>query len=166
MVYLVCPEMVLLWIDLAASVCFQAAEIGVDLAGLSWLPSRRHWDEETLSLALAHGAACSAGIIVGGEVFHTVDRARKLQGFYLQLRRILAGPEAGKVSVDPGSRQWTAVEESLDKKSLHEWAEVLAEARTEAAMLLAQEPRPELLEHWSSLSGSRQPSRPSLKKRK
>jgi hypothetical protein len=155
MTYLICPEMVLLWIDLAAAMCFEAVDMGLDLAALSWRPSSRHWDENTLSLALGHGAACSAGIVVSAEVYGSVERVKKLQSSYLQLRQALLIPAMGATAINMRSKNWRAIKGSLDRRIQHDCADALSKARTEADMLLAREPKPELMEHWKRLTDSR-----------
>ncbi|WP_258805718.1 hypothetical protein [Pseudarthrobacter sp. NS4] len=162
MTYLVCPERPIRWIDLAAVVCFEAVEMGLDLAGLSWLPSTRRWDGNTLPLALAHGTTCSTGIIVPAEVYVSVDRARKLQDFYLQLRQ--ATTAEGRVAVDIRSTQRAAIEARGEREIRREWADALSKARTEADMLIAQKPRPELLHHWNRLTNSQERSGPHMRR--
>jgi hypothetical protein len=165
MMYLICPERVILWIDLGAPVCFEAVEMGLDLGRLSWRPSRLPWDKSTLPLALAHGAPCSAGIIVPAEIYGSVDRARKLQNFYLRLRQSPASPDPGKSAVDLRSTQWAALEGSLERRIRQEWADALSRARTEADTVLAREPQPELLEHWKRLTDSWEPTGPRWRRR-
>lgn len=155
MFYLVRPDMGLQWVDLPVQTTLEIIEEhGGDLGEVEWLDTERRVDQYTVPLALRHGYACSAGIAVPGVVFHTVDRPAVLAKTYQDLVRAeaaVAGQDELMEALMPG---WKASGEELAGEVQRSTEASIKKAQAAADALLAADPKPDLVEHWSKMGGS------------
>lgn len=130
-----------------------ADRFGADLGKLDWDPSERRVDEYTLPLALRHGFACSAGIVVPAHVLTTVDRPAELATSYRKLRESQAALGGHEELMEARMPGWKADGEQLNAEVQRSVEAALYEAQGEADDLLAAEPKPPVVEHWERLTG-------------
>jgi len=153
-VYLIQPHGPLLWNSVSDRMTFGAVrEHGADLAQLDWEPSELPFTPDMLRVALRHGVACSAGLVLGDGEVARLGRPGELRGIIAsspQRRQGLASADAVMERVDPG---WMERQRELDAGVNESVEQQAQQADRDVAGLLAAPVQPDLVEHWRSLGG-------------
>lgn len=155
MLYLVSPLQPLQWIDMPSDIVDDAADHGIDLATLKWLPSEeRTLDADTVRIALRRGAACRSGIVVSAAALSNVGRAEKLEATGKNLISTKAAVASSDQLMDALSPGWIAEGERLDAEVAADWVRSVAEARLILESDLSAPPKDALSAHWEALGGA------------
>ena len=156
MLYLVRPLGQLSWSDLPASLVLSlAGEHSVDLASLEWKPSELVPSADLVRLALRHGTACSAGIVVDGIIVSDFLRPAELAKLTRESRVVAerakaAMPEEIMEQLVPG---WAEHGRKLDAAVAQSMSDEIDHSMKELEALLAAPLDEALLQHWQSLHG-------------
>ncbi|QSZ51227.1 hypothetical protein EU811_22235 [Arthrobacter sp. TS-15] len=154
MFYLVRPDMRLQWVNLPVKTTLEIIEKhGGNLDRVEWLDADRLVDQYTVLLALRHGIACSVGIAVPAVVFTTVDRPVDLAKTYRDLVRAESAVAVGDEVLEKVMPGWKASGEKLAEEVRRSTEDSIKKAQVDADALLAADPKPELVEHWSRIGG-------------
>jgi len=129
---------------------------GAELDRLPWLVAEAQpFTNDLLKIALRHGAVTASGIAL--DVVHTADlrRAAELRRTQQDVDDVQAKLRASSVSqlmerLMPG---WTASGEELDARVQVGTDNAIREAEEDLSEVLNAPERPELVEHWTRLSG-------------
>lgn len=170
MFYLLEPPARVLWTDLPTSLLEKAVrQHGLDLGQIEWrTDTDKKLTPEILRAALAHGTACSRGIVVHPYVVLDVispdqkrDMIERHRSMSPQIRamderaetqmKIMTEFETGKPV--EGSLGWVESGERLEADLTKALEDSLAEAEKEAAKILEKPVDPDLERHWLALGG-------------
>lgn len=156
MLYLVRPLGQLSWSDLPASLVLSVVgERSVDLARLDWKPSELAPSADLVRLALRHGTACSAGIVVDGIIVSDFLRPAELakltrESSVVAERAKAALPNEIMEQLMPG---WGEHGRKLDADVAQSMSEEIDRSARELETLLSAPVDDDLLGHWQSLHG-------------
>ncbi|MGX5654366.1 hypothetical protein ACWKWC_06290 [Geodermatophilus nigrescens] len=155
MLYLAQPNGALKWEDIPAQSTLEAAaKYGRDLSGLSWKDStERTLTLDVLRVALRHGVACSAGLVVDAGLVVQLGHAgeiRRTSSNAQQARDLLVRENQVMEQISPG---WTEHGRQLDAEIAKTTDKAIREAEEDAAEILAAPAIPALIKHWRKLGG-------------
>jgi len=156
MLYRLVPPTTVTWCDVShRTIDLVQEHPEADLERLEWLPAEKPLSDDFLRLAVRHGAATTAGLVVAAIHLTELGRAEELRQLQAQGDRAQAELRATSAMQQldrlfPGTIQ-TGVE--LDEKIRDTTERVARESEQDLAEDLAVPPKQELIEHWRRLGG-------------
>ncbi len=160
MLYLVQPDRQLKWTPhLGQDVLNLTDAEGKDLGLFDWWePAELPADEDVVRVALRYGIPSSVGIVLDARHVMAVRRPNELRTTFREADQNKAKTASAIASVEKliedASPGWIAEGRRLDEQVQRSLDNALAEADAGAAEEIAgKTPRPELIAHWTSLSG-------------
>lgn len=160
MLYLIHPNGTMEWVDyFRQDFIDEAVSRGTDIGVLEnwWKPAESGAEDVVLRVALRHGTASAAGIIIPGIHVAQVRRPGELAALAVESARVHGEAAPTMRAVDefveaqvPG---WIAYGEELDARVQESMERTREEALREAQEELDVPVKDELVAHWKSLGG-------------
>ena len=155
MLYLIRTDGSMQWVELPSELGLAAArEYGADLTVLDWRPSDWRAREPEVGLALRHGVAARAGVVVAGSLIALLERPRALRAARDAAKgsdTAIAGKNLAMDRLVPG---WIAsgrrVEAVIDRAA----DEAIEREIARIEDLLTAPLDPALVRHWQLLGGA------------
>lgn len=160
MLYLVHPDLTMEWVNyFDQKLVDEVTANGSDLGTLEnwWEPAEGRASDLVLSVALRHGTASAAGIVVPAIHIALAKRPGELDALAHESERVRreAEPTVRAVDefIDSQSPGWIERGRKIEQGVDDSMAAARAEAAEEAREVLAAPVDPDLLRHWVSLGG-------------